>query len=281
MAQRGPRATNHPGPSSPFGIQHAFAMGGGGLYDGRLHFRVRCHGGDLLPAECGAVGRWHERWRYKHECSSSKAPRLRSYLDRDPFSDLDTVRPLVTGPLPPEIANNRFFPEVPLSVIKPARWRCLWAAPYHLPEAMHVKEGRTVVAAVRHFVRKVRNFGHRVLILNDNLSVVLAVSKGRCADYSLLRLCQQLCALCFACDIRVYVRWLPSELNSADADSRRWEVGGEVTDVDTTFAECQAKVALAAAQWSGHSQDSEAAKLPHLCKRAQAAQAETWMVLHS
>ena len=88
---------------------------------------------------------------------------------------------------------------------------------------MHVKEGRAIVAAIRHICWKVDAHCHRVLVLSDNLGLVLALSKGRCSDYGQLRLCQRLLALGVACNVRVSVRWVPSELNVADADSRRWE----------------------------------------------------------
>lgn len=42
------------------------------------------------------------------------------------------------------------------------------------------------------------------------MGVVLAIQKGRCHSYPLLR-------------VRLSVRWVPSEKNVADKDSRRWE----------------------------------------------------------
>ncbi len=95
--------------------------------------------------------------------------------------------------------------------------------PLGVPEPIHVKEGRGLVATVRHICRNHGCSNSRVRILSDNMSLTLAVSKGRCADYRMRRLCQQLLALCRVCNLRLSLRWFPSEVNSADADSRNWE----------------------------------------------------------
>ena len=50
-----------------------------------------------------------------------------------------------------------------------------------------------------------------------------ALEKGRADDPAVLNICRRWGALTLACNIRTRVRWLPSELNPSDKDSRRWE----------------------------------------------------------
>ncbi len=145
--------------------------------------------GNLSEEELREVGRWSERWRYRYTSSAAIAPRDRAFLHRDPLSDLSTVRSSVEGEVPRQVEVCADFPEVPLRCLEPDRWTCLWAAPYLKKEAMHVKEGRAVVAGLRHLTRQARNFGHRVVFFVDNLGFVLTTCKGRCGDYAQLRLC--------------------------------------------------------------------------------------------
>ena len=60
-------------------------------------------------------------------------------------------------------------------------------------------------------------------MLNDNMGVVLSIQKGRSSSYGLLRLIQRISSHCLASGVRLHVRWVPSELNVADAPSRQWE----------------------------------------------------------
>ena len=61
------------------------------------------------------------------------------------------------------------------------------------------------------------------MIFNDNMGTVLAIQKGRCRNYSLLRIIRRCAAYSLAAGIRCSVRWVPSERNVADKDSRCWE----------------------------------------------------------
>lgn len=55
------------------------------------------------------------------------------------------------------------------------------------------------------------------------MGVVLAVQKGRCHNYQLLRVIRRIAAYCLAAGIRCSLRWVPSERNVADKASRVWE----------------------------------------------------------
>ena len=74
------------------------------------------------------------------------------------------------------------------------------------------------------------------LVLTDSMSAILAFSKGRSSSGAMNRVCRQLSALLFATGMRFAVRWVPSELNPADAPSR----GKPLESFDA---------ALAARQW--------------------------------
>ena len=55
-------------------------------------------------------------------------------------------------------------------------------------------EGRAVILAVRHHLRRVSSQCHRLVVLCDNLSVVLALGKGRSSSPHLLRTCREMLA---------------------------------------------------------------------------------------
>lgn len=85
---------------------------------------------------------------------------------------------------------------------------------------VHIIEARSILGAVKHRSRDHHAHGTRILVLNDNMGVVLACQKGRCSNYSLLRIIRRISAHALAAGLRVYVRWIPSELNTADKGSR-------------------------------------------------------------
>ena len=180
--------------------------------------------GELTLPEIREVGEWNERWRFKFRTDGPMAPRIKGLNVLDPLQDLRTARPSPHGATNPEaLVHDDEFPEVPAPVTDPAKWWWLWSAPFKFEEPIHIKEGRALVSTVKHICRNHGEHAHRVLIFSDNMSVVLAVSKGRCCDYKLLRLCQQLFALSLSCGLRLCLRWLPSERNLADGPSRLWE----------------------------------------------------------
>ena len=61
-------------------------------------------------------------------------------------------------------------------------------------------------------------------MLTDNLSLALGVQKGRGSSPNINATCRELCALSLYANIRLHVRWIPSEHNPADAPSR-WGEG--------------------------------------------------------
>ena len=63
-------------------------------------------------------------------------------------------------------------------------------------------------------------FGQRVLIFGDNLAVFLAFSRRRAKHFKLLVQTRRMSAVSLAKNVRFYFRWVASEMNHADEDSR-------------------------------------------------------------
>eukprot|EP00972_Heterocapsa_arctica_P080869 11918306-Heterocapsa_arctica.AAC.1 len=80
-------------------------------------------------------------------------------LTRDPFSDVDTVKPMGDGLKAEE------------------RWHEVLCGQWQHPEAIHVLECRAGLMAARRTLRKLENRDRRRLLLTDNMSFVLAMSK--------------------------------------------------------------------------------------------------------
>ena len=68
-----------------------------------------------------------------------------------------------------------------------------------------------------------KHHNQRWLFLNDNLGVVLALEKGRARCPGLMSSCRRMAAHSVACGIFARVRWVASELNPSDHDSRLWQ----------------------------------------------------------
>ena len=169
------------------------------------------------------VGAEDERWRFYRGSGPKLAPRQAALAETDVFSDVCTVKPLVDGEVIGDWEIDPDFPEVPKSLLHPEDWGRAWSAPFTFKEPVHLLEGRSILATVKHVSRDARIHGSHVLILNDNMGVVLATQKGRCSNFALLRIIRRTLAYSLACGIRVHVRWVASEQNVADEDSRKWE----------------------------------------------------------
>lgn len=177
-----------------------------------------------LPSEIAAFhGRQDERWRFKRQEGSKVAPRFSALEGRDVFSDVLTVLPSVEGEVEADFETNPSFPEIDKQHLDPERGHLLWNSQIFHKEPVHLIEARSILAAVKHRVRDSRRHGRRVLVLNDNMGVVLSIQKGRSSSYGLLRIIQRISSHCLASGVRLHVRWVPSELNVADAPSRHWE----------------------------------------------------------
>ncbi|CAK9105137.1 unnamed protein product [Durusdinium trenchii] len=149
------------------------------------------------------------------------------------FEDPLTVKPEIDGEIDKVVQEQHDFPEVDPDHLQEWQWHKLWNSRVVFKEPVHMIEARSVLAAVKHRSRDPHRRRKRITIFNDNLGVVLAVQKGRCHNYGLLRIVRRISAHALASGQRYHLRWLPSERNVADKDSRRWEEAKPVVQVFT------------------------------------------------
>lgn len=95
-----------------------------------------------------------------------------------------------------------------------ARWR-------RQDEHINSLEARALSTTVRRCLSQPSSTHHRLLILSDSQVVVGAITKGRTSSPDLLRRIRSISALLLAAGIKLFVRWIPSADNPADAASRR------------------------------------------------------------
>ena len=81
-------------------------------------------------------------------------------------------------------------------------------------------EGKAAIIAYRHALRAVGGQLQRHLVLSDNLSLVLAMVKGRGHTVAVNQTCRECLALSALSGASLHLRWIASEQNSADAPSR-------------------------------------------------------------
>lgn len=186
---------------------HDASLGGYGIMRGRFD-----------REEVESVGRYDERWRFSKAYEQNLPPRAHALLALDPFADVESVRPFREARRPVWEAAD--YPEVPKSMLMRSSWLRAFIGAWRRREAIHMLEGRVGVLALRRQVRDRSKHGSRLLFLSDSLVCSLAFAKGRAAHFGLLCLCRQLCALSIAGNVQARWRWIPSEVNHADADSR-------------------------------------------------------------
>ena len=158
-----------------------------------------------------AQARIQDRWRFSHE------------------QELEIGRSHVSGPKGSSCFIEHLrssnsekslpVPELDVSFMK-GPWTRVDSTPWSRPEPIVVLEGRAIVWTVQHLARAVRNHGCRHLLISDSMTSVLALTKGRGGSRAMNRICRQVACLALACNMQLYYRWCPSELNPADGPSR-------------------------------------------------------------
>ncbi len=115
---------------------------------------------------------------------------------------------------------SKDFQEVPSQFLRRDMWTPrLWGRWKHSSGILEL-EARALVMSLRRIALSV--FGHdiRQLLLTDNMSVCLSFDRSRAKSYPLLKQIRVFTAYCLARNITCTIRWVPSELNSADEPSR-------------------------------------------------------------
>ncbi|CAK0887158.1 unnamed protein product, partial [Prorocentrum cordatum] len=102
------------------------------------------------------------------------------------------------------------FPDVAPTSVRDSKWAVVAKRPCGCHEgAIHVKEARGAKLGLKHVVRCGRWRHSKVLMLVDNMSLALAMQRGRCRDPALLGQLRQMAALQLATGLRVQCRWIP------------------------------------------------------------------------
>ena len=160
---------------------------------------------------------WNERWRF--EDPSAVGARSHAQTQVRPLLQLSPQ--VLPQPLPEGSQDVVDFPEVSFPWIENSTWRSLNAKQWHnMSEPIHIKESRASLWGLRRITRSKNSAGHIHLFLTDSLGNALAVEKGRCGDPKMLNLLRRWSAYCIAGSCRVRMRWIPSEVNPSDAESR-------------------------------------------------------------
>ena len=112
------------------------------------------------------------------------------------------------------------FKEVPHAGLVRRLWHATIHGKWQFKEDILVLEARAVMKGIRRAL--LTRYGHdvRQLALCDNLAVVLTFERCRSRNYQVLKVLRQFAAFCFARNVRVAIRWIPSELNISDEGSR-------------------------------------------------------------
>ena len=115
--------------------------------------------------------------------------------------------------------------EMPARLLVPKLWtlvrhgRCLYDD--HIVKLVAI----CINKAISHLSRDPAAAGARVLILCDSMSVVLAFARCRARSFSLVCEVRRAAAACLALGIRLHIRWVPPNLNSADEGKRFEDLG--------------------------------------------------------
>ena len=185
--------------------------------------------GKFEDSEIRGALQYRERWRFKYAAQRNETvtARASALKTADVFNDVATVKPLLTGEVKDVLEVDRSFPEIPPHLLDPARYEFAWKHRFRNAEVIHMLEARGLWGVAKQLASYMQNYGAEALVLSDNMSIVLAIDKGRCADFKLLVVLRKLCALCLVSGLRLRVRWIPSESNLADKPSRAFGSANE------------------------------------------------------
>lgn len=168
-----------------------------------------------------SIGRWQEKWRFRHLDPSEWRPRQRA-SGLDVIRDVESVRAGCYEETPEDLYSyNGNFPEVPQDILQPERWSTQLMGKWG-NTATHItaKEGDALVLVARHIVRSSASRGKRHLVLVDNFSMSMMSCKDRASNFGLLRTAQKLAALSLGGNLSIRTRWIRSEDNVSDGPSR-------------------------------------------------------------
>ena len=169
-----------------------------------------------------SVGSVSERWRFKFEDATRARDHALLHDHSDEASVVAALLPGTTG-APSSFIRDLGFHEVPGPIMEKQPWSVVWSRPWQFAGNILHTEARALVWSVEHLLRANRCIGKRLVCFSDNLPLVLSATKGRGRSKHLLGPLRKLAALGLASGSKTHVRWIPSEINVADAPSRAVE----------------------------------------------------------
>ena len=123
------------------------------------------------------------------------------------------------------IALKEMAPRLADSWLVPSRWHLVYQGTWRDLEHNNILEARTAVNLLRHVARDPSRWGEKLLVFTDSLVTLGILTKGRSSVHVLNRLCRKAAAIVLSTGLKVYWRWVPSEVNYSDGPSRGEDVG--------------------------------------------------------
>ena len=105
-------------------------------------------------------------------------------------------------------------------MLKESEYDLLYHHAWLHQEPIHQLEARAAVKCIQHACRTPACRHRRLLVLNDNMAVVMAMKKGRCRNFLLLKLTRKVGAYLLSHRIHARFRYVESERNVADGPTR-------------------------------------------------------------
>ena len=196
---------------------------------------------DLLR-EAGSV---RERWRFTAQEKLPVASHTLSYSSAKPktaglsvaeklFGDELAACRVIRKP-PSSLAVSREVVEVDGGLVAPlasefaapSQWFLFLRGGWRYRATMHIKEALASLRGLAAVAQDSSRHGCQLLSLGDNLAEICACEKGRCSDAALRVLLSHALAFTLAPQIRWRRRYIESERNPSDADSRRLHRPGQ------------------------------------------------------
>ena len=168
--------------------------------------------------------------RHAFECAGFQVDPESGEIARDPFGQavrLDTeIQELIRAE---RWESNPEFREVLSSLLHSSKWQTVMADRWIYPDNILRLEARGMVKAASRAAHCAPMHDCRILLLGDNLGVILCFARSRAREFGFLVQVRRLCAFGLSRNIRFAVRWVPSEFNSGDEGSHKYETSYDPT----------------------------------------------------
>ena len=192
-----------------------------------------------LSAEWEEAGCLRERWRFVQQSNENTqlptdclrgvqagflqdfAPVFDSFLEEEACR-LAPRRERLPRPhrQRPSFVDEGRFTRLPDSITDQARWRTIVAGALSSKGVIHVQEARIAVMGLRRCTRQAGTRDCDILSIGDNMAEVCAFDRGRARDHGLNAQCRQATALQLALNARWMRRYVETDRNASDTDSR-------------------------------------------------------------